>query len=173
VQEGAVGKAGNVNITAGSLSITDGAAIDALTFGQGDAGNVNIQAATTISLDGFSNDSVSHIGSTVEARGTGRGGEINLSASSLNLTNGAQINSSATTVKSPPRRVVLAMVAISTLRLEVLYWLSSQKTVISLLMPSQDAGAMLAPQLLESLVLDSFKAGVPPKVISRQVRSWG
>ena len=89
----AVGKAGSVNITTGSLSITDGASIDALTFGQGDAGNVNIHAATTISLDGFSNDNVSHIGSTVEAGATGRGGEINLIAGSLNLTNGAQINS--------------------------------------------------------------------------------
>ncbi|MDZ8030417.1 MAG: filamentous hemagglutinin N-terminal domain-containing protein [Nostoc sp. DedQUE08] len=46
VNFGAEGKAGGVSITTGSLEVTNGAQIDASTFGKGDAGSVSIFANT-------------------------------------------------------------------------------------------------------------------------------
>jgi filamentous hemagglutinin family protein len=81
------GNAGNVNITAGSVSLADGAFLTASTFGQGDAGNVSIQARDFVSLAGGN----STIFSNIEAGGVGNGGNINITAPSLTLTDGAQL----------------------------------------------------------------------------------
>ena len=45
VQTRAVGKGGNINITSGSLSLTDGAYLEASTYGQGDAGSERVCAS--------------------------------------------------------------------------------------------------------------------------------
>ncbi|MFL9459019.1 hypothetical protein AB0758_49620 [Tolypothrix bouteillei VB521301_2] len=57
----AIGKGGNINITTGSLSLTNGAQILAGNrAGQGDAGNVVINARDRVFVDGVgSNDSSS------------------------------------------------------------------------------------------------------------------
>ncbi|NEU72255.1 S-layer family protein, partial [Hassallia byssoidea VB512170] len=86
VEAGGVGNGGNINIKSGSFSLADGASLSSSTFGQGNAGDVSIQARDFVSLAGSSN-----IFSTVEAGGVGNGGNINITGSSLSLTDGSQL----------------------------------------------------------------------------------
>jgi large exoprotein involved in heme utilization and adhesion len=81
-------RGGEINITAGSLFVTDGTRLIISIFGQGDAGSVNINARDTVSFDGSS------VYSTVERGAVGNGGNINIRATSLSLGNGAQLNTS-------------------------------------------------------------------------------
>ncbi|BBD58251.1 filamentous hemagglutinin outer membrane protein [Nostoc sp. HK-01] len=87
VEQTAVGDGGNIRINANSLALTNGARINAFTRGQGRAGNVIIDAGE-VSFDR------SFIFSTVEQTAVGDGGNISITANSLALTNGAQINAS-------------------------------------------------------------------------------
>lgn len=64
VKEAATGNAGNINITTGSLSVTNGANLSANTNGLGNAGNVTIRAR----------DTVSFVGELTRDAGTGRAG---------------------------------------------------------------------------------------------------
>ncbi len=80
-----IGNGGNINIQAGSLSLSDGASLSASTSGQGDAGGVFVQVNDAISLTN------ANIFSNVEAGGVGNGGNINVKAGSLSLTEGAQL----------------------------------------------------------------------------------
>ncbi len=84
----AVGQGGEITIQTRSLSLTDGAALTASTFGQGDAGRITVKADESISLvDG-------QIQSTVQEGASGRGGEISLQAGLISLSNGAFVDSS-------------------------------------------------------------------------------
>ncbi|MBW4567134.1 MAG: filamentous hemagglutinin N-terminal domain-containing protein [Tolypothrix carrinoi HA7290-LM1] len=87
VRSQAVGKGGNINITAGSVSLADRSQLNASTYGQGDAGNISIQARDFVSLAG----SNSTIFSNIESGGVGNGGNINITAPSLSLQNGSQL----------------------------------------------------------------------------------
>ncbi|MBW4447192.1 MAG: filamentous hemagglutinin N-terminal domain-containing protein [Spirirestis rafaelensis WJT71-NPBG6] len=87
VQPQAVGKGGNINIIAGSVSLADGSQLTASTYGQGDAGNISIQARDFVSLAG----SNSTIFNNIESGGVGNGGNINITAPSLTLQDGAQL----------------------------------------------------------------------------------
>jgi filamentous hemagglutinin family protein len=80
-----IGNGGNINIQAGSLSLSDGASLSASTSGQGDAGGVFVQVNDAISLTN------ANIFSNVEAGGVGNGGNINVKAGSLSLTESAQL----------------------------------------------------------------------------------
>ena len=89
----AKGKGGTITLSTGSLSLTGGSRIDASTFSQGNAGDIDITASQFISLDGeSSHGQISEIASQVELGGEGKGGDINLSTSSLFLTGGSRIN---------------------------------------------------------------------------------
>jgi filamentous hemagglutinin family protein len=79
------GKAGDIEITAGSLTMKDNSIISSSTQTQGNAGNISIQTPTFVSLDNSS------IESGVLPGAEGNGGNINLETRSLNLTAGAQI----------------------------------------------------------------------------------
>jgi filamentous hemagglutinin family protein len=94
VESGAVGSGGDIRITTGSLSLTNGAQLNAITRGQGNAGNVIISARDTISLDGRSADGQfgSSVASSVESGAVGTGGGIRITTGSLSLTNGAQLS---------------------------------------------------------------------------------
>ena len=83
---GAIGKGGNINITSGSFSLTDGAQLNASTLGQGDAGSVFVQAKDSVSAAGNS-----YIFSNVESGAVGNGGEVNINAATLSLKDGAQL----------------------------------------------------------------------------------
>ena len=96
VEPRSVGRGGSINLTTGSLSVTNGAQVSASTFGQGDAGDVNINVREHVALDGTSSDSTFSSGafSRVQATAVGRGGSVNLTAGSLSVTNGAQLSAS-------------------------------------------------------------------------------
>ncbi|MBN3891170.1 MAG: S-layer family protein [Nostoc sp. JL31] len=95
VQPQAVGKGGNINITTRSLSLINGARLDASTLSKADAGNVNIDAHDTVSFNGVSKDGItSGVFSLVNEGASGKGGDIKITTGSLSLTNGARLNNS-------------------------------------------------------------------------------
>ena len=83
VNEGAVGNGGEINIQAGSLSLTDGSLLGAATFGHGNAGSVSVQTADAVSVQ------KSLIANGVAETAVGNGGEINIQVGSLSLTDGS------------------------------------------------------------------------------------
>ncbi|MCC5618718.1 filamentous hemagglutinin N-terminal domain-containing protein [Nostoc sp. CHAB 5836] len=87
VETGTIGNGGNIFIDSGDFSLRDGAQLQALTSGVGNAGNVTVNAKNAVDLAG-SNTSIF---STVEAGGVGKGGNININATTLSLTDGAQL----------------------------------------------------------------------------------
>ncbi len=99
VEAGGVGNGGDINITAGSLSLTDGAQLQTfvgydrdriLPAGRGDVGDVNINVRDSVTLVGKGIDSgttITAIWSGVSVRAVGNGGDINIRARSLSLTN--------------------------------------------------------------------------------------
>ncbi len=80
-----VGKAGNIDINAGSVEAHQ-SLISASTQGRGDAGNVSIKATNLVSLDN------SDISTAVQQGAIGNAQGIKIMARSLALTNGAQLN---------------------------------------------------------------------------------
>ncbi|MEQ8539150.1 MAG: filamentous hemagglutinin N-terminal domain-containing protein, partial [Coleofasciculus sp. D1-CHI-01] len=93
VEQEAKGNSGGVEIDSGSLTVTNGARIDASTFGEGDAGKIVIRATDTIFLDGdTSQGEISGVFSTVEQEAKGNSGGVEIDSGSLIVTNGAQID---------------------------------------------------------------------------------
>ncbi|MBW4457394.1 MAG: filamentous hemagglutinin N-terminal domain-containing protein [Nostoc indistinguendum CM1-VF10] len=86
VNTGAVGNGGNITINSGSFSLSDGAQLGASTLGLGNAGNVTVRTRDAVTLADAS------IFSTVERGGVGKGGNINILAATLSLTDGAQLS---------------------------------------------------------------------------------
>ncbi|MBI4780710.1 MAG: filamentous hemagglutinin N-terminal domain-containing protein [Oscillatoriophycideae cyanobacterium NC_groundwater_1537_Pr4_S-0.65um_50_18] len=85
---GAIGQAGEINVTAGQLFLTNGGFVGVNTAGQGNGGRINITARDHISLDGTD----SNIESQVLRGAVGRGGEINITTGTLSVTNGARVS---------------------------------------------------------------------------------
>jgi filamentous hemagglutinin family protein len=95
VQQTAQGKGGTLSLSAGSLTVTNGAQLTSSTLGKGDAGNVSITVRDAATFDGVgSNGALNGAGSTVERTAEGKGGTLSLSAGSLTVTNGAILTSS-------------------------------------------------------------------------------
>ncbi len=93
VAPGAIGQGGNIRINTGTLSVTNGGFIFASTFGEGKAGNINITARDAVSFDGVgSNEVPGGVFSRVESGAIGKGGDTRITASSLAITNGAQVS---------------------------------------------------------------------------------
>ncbi|MEH2084420.1 MAG: filamentous hemagglutinin N-terminal domain-containing protein [Nostoc sp.] len=86
VETGTFGNGGSITIDSGDFSLSDGARLSALTSGVGNAGNVRVSAKNAVDLAG----NVSIL-STVEAGGKGKGGNININATTLSLTDGTQL----------------------------------------------------------------------------------
>jgi filamentous hemagglutinin family protein len=97
------GNGGDINITAtaGSVFLRNGARLSANTSGQGDAGNVVINAREKVSFDGAvaiilpNGDFIpfrSGAFSNVQQTGVGKGGNIQISADSVSVTNGARLS---------------------------------------------------------------------------------
>ena len=105
VDQGAVGEGGNIDISANSFSIVDGGSINTSSLGEGNAGNIKIEAADSIVILGtapfeISEDNpIGSLGSSSgiisntddEARGTG--GQIDIDAPYLRLSDGGVISS--------------------------------------------------------------------------------
>ncbi len=79
----AVGKAGDIVLTTGSLSVTNDALLASLTYGQGDAGNININARDKVTFD-----QRSFASTAVDSTAIGNGGDMEITANSLLLDNG-------------------------------------------------------------------------------------
>ncbi|MEH2046022.1 two-partner secretion domain-containing protein [Nostoc sp.] len=101
VETGAVGAGGDINITAGSLSLTNGAQLNAFVrgtsdppAGRGDAGNVNIDVRDAVTIDGVNNGRLSAVYTYVDNGAIGNAGDINITAGSLSLTNSAKLDAS-------------------------------------------------------------------------------
>ena len=86
---GALGNGGNVTVNASSISLTNSAVINATTVGNGNAGNVTITALDNVIFDGTGGAF-----SVVAPGAVGNGGNVIINASSVSLTNFAQIGSS-------------------------------------------------------------------------------
>jgi len=87
VNFGATGNAGNLLIQTGTLSVTEDSKLRSSTFGTGNAGNIEIQAAGQVTVQN------SFIVSNVQAVGAiGKGGNVNISAGSVLVQGGAQVN---------------------------------------------------------------------------------
>ncbi|MEH2050269.1 two-partner secretion domain-containing protein [Nostoc sp.] len=101
VRTGGVGNSGNIEVTTGSLSLTNGASIDTGTDGIGNAGNITINAREIINIDGFGKIFIEQLGegrlpskisSDVSFNGVGQGGDIRINTRELFLNNKGQIS---------------------------------------------------------------------------------
>ena len=91
---GGEGKAGNIDINAGSLSVSNGAGIATNSDSKGDTGNITINARETVGIEGFGGDSSlpSRVTSSIGEQAVGNGGNIRISARALALKNGGRID---------------------------------------------------------------------------------
>ena len=100
VEAGGVGKGGNIDIKAGSLSLQDGAhqlgtftrgASTTQPAGQGDAGNINVKVTGAVDISGTKDGFFSAINSFVATGTVGNGGNITVDTGSLSLRDGTQL----------------------------------------------------------------------------------
>lgn len=86
---------GNIEITANTLEILNGAKVRTLVFPNqsGTAGNVNLDIRDTIIVDGFNTvaEESSVISSALYRNSQGQGGNVNITATNLQVLNGAQL----------------------------------------------------------------------------------
>ncbi|MBG1263907.1 filamentous hemagglutinin N-terminal domain-containing protein [Nostoc commune] len=102
VEAGGVGKGGNIDINAATLSLIDGAllvtatreASDTQPAGRGNAGNVNVNVTGKVDIAGEKNRIVSGIGTQVETGTVGNGGNITIDSGSFSLRDGARLTAS-------------------------------------------------------------------------------
>ncbi len=87
IETDGIGRGGKINITTGSLFVTDRSQLQAITAGQGNAGSIIIEAADRVVFD----NSIAF--TTVGTDGIGNGGDINITAGLLFITNNAQLQS--------------------------------------------------------------------------------
>ena len=85
------GNAGNLDIAANTLTLTDGATLSASSYSAGQGGAVHIQAGNIL-LDGNNQDAFT--GVVANAYDSGKAGTVTVDATSLTLQGGAQMNSS-------------------------------------------------------------------------------
>jgi filamentous hemagglutinin family protein len=117
VQKGAIGNARGINITARSLTLTNGAQLNAVTSGEGNAGDILINASNSVSVSGSNTtappiklfnytpprftsppefvDGVSS-GIFTSTNSSGVGGNIQVNTSAFSVSNGAVIDSRTT-----------------------------------------------------------------------------
>ncbi len=86
VKENATGNGGDVRITTGSLALTNGQIV-ANTLGKGDAGSVILNARSSVLLDG----NIGAVITRVDETGIGNGGNININAETLSVSNGSKL----------------------------------------------------------------------------------
>ncbi|MCS6814559.1 MAG: filamentous hemagglutinin N-terminal domain-containing protein [Cyanobacteria bacterium] len=108
------GKAGDITLRAGHLSVRDGAQVSASSLGEGDGGNLTVTAAS-IDLVGISTDGFSQSGLFAASGlpglpfdGRGDGGNLTINATSLSIRDGAQASASTLGVGKGGNVVVTA-----------------------------------------------------------------
>ena len=101
VNEGATGNSGDINVTAKSLTLTEGSSFSTSTFGQGNAGNVSIDVDGEVLISGNSQGSFSTIFSNTNSETIGNAGNITITAGSLSLEDGGFLNNSTSGQGNP------------------------------------------------------------------------
>lgn len=94
VDPSGVGQGGNVTITTGSLSLTNGGAVNTATDGQGNAGSVTIQARDFVQIRGTASvitDNRSGVFTTATEGSVGDGGDVTITTGSLSVSEQARI----------------------------------------------------------------------------------
>jgi filamentous hemagglutinin family protein len=87
------GRGGNIELTSGSLTVTNGARLAASTAGEGDAGSVKLTVRGAAIFDGTDRAGrASGVFGQVNPGGRGKGGNVELTAGSLAVTNGARLS---------------------------------------------------------------------------------
>lgn len=95
VYSSGIGNTEGINITIGSLSVTNGAQIQSRVQGQGNSGKISIVARDNVTFDGQDSDGFpTGIFTTVGSNRKGNSGGIDIRGGSIFLTNGAFFNSS-------------------------------------------------------------------------------
>ncbi|MBW4569202.1 MAG: filamentous hemagglutinin N-terminal domain-containing protein [Tolypothrix carrinoi HA7290-LM1] len=89
IQANAVGQGSDIIIKTGSLKVSNGARIETSSFGQGNAGNLLIDAQGQVS---FINRALGF--TTLEATGVGNGGNLQIQAGSVLVTNNSRLRAS-------------------------------------------------------------------------------
>ena len=93
--ESSSGNGGTIAIETDSLDVTNGGSLFVSSFGEQNAGRVIINAAGAVTFDGVSaSGRSSNAFSTVDEKSDGNSREINITADSLNVKNGAIIGAS-------------------------------------------------------------------------------
>jgi filamentous hemagglutinin family protein len=103
VESTGIGKAGNIEIGTNNLFITNSAGLSTSTEGKGNAGNIKVNATGDIQIDGRKTnvlingnrfDVSSTIYNIVDGNGIaeGKGGDIDIVARNLSITNGGSLN---------------------------------------------------------------------------------
>lgn len=87
--DGGEGKGGDIEITTGSLAVTNGAIISGDTLGQGNGGNITINARDTVTFDGGQNRLLTKVTTATERNSTGKAGNIQINSKELFVKNGA------------------------------------------------------------------------------------
>jgi filamentous hemagglutinin family protein len=87
VGTGAVGNGGNITITSGEFSLSDGGKLSAGTFGRGNGGRVSVRASDLVELAGSKTGIFTTVGST----GVGNGGNLRIVARRFNVLNNAEV----------------------------------------------------------------------------------
>ncbi|HIK41611.1 filamentous hemagglutinin N-terminal domain-containing protein [Thermoleptolyngbya sp. M55_K2018_002] len=92
VDEGARGRGGNIDIQSRNLFVLDGARLFAGTLGTGDSGDIIINATGQVRFAGTGPNGQTTVAFTnVEDTGIGSGGDIRITAASVELADGAQL----------------------------------------------------------------------------------
>ncbi len=96
-EEGSTGAGGNLQIETGRLTVRDGGALSASTYGQGKGGNLTIRADDSVevigkSLGGQGLYSFSRISALAEGKGAPKGGDLSIQTPKLSVLDGAFIS---------------------------------------------------------------------------------
>ena len=90
-----LGYAGDIQLTTGTLSVTNGAEINASTFGQGNSGKIDINASESVNLSGVNPTGVrSKIETSAQREASGNPGDIDITTNKFRITDGALVSTS-------------------------------------------------------------------------------
>lgn len=97
VNSQSTGNAGDINISAGSLSVTNGAVLTSFVFGSGNAGNITVDVKNEVLFSGVAireryNSASGIYASITSPTSVGNGGDINIRATNLEVSNGARLS---------------------------------------------------------------------------------
>jgi filamentous hemagglutinin family protein len=97
---GSKGKAGNVTLTAGSLTIVRDGEISSGTFGGGRGGNVSVAVAGALTINGEGTSGFTGIDTQANGESTGSAGDVTVAAGALVVVQGGAVSSNTFGTKS-------------------------------------------------------------------------